>query len=705
MKKIHLYLSLILIIILSINLSVFAQKADKLTPFVLPWDDNSENITNMSRFIEKPAGKYGVIKIKNGHLYSGDNRIRFFGTNLARGAVFPSHSDAEKISAHLARLGINCVRFHYIDALVSPNGIFMKDKITLDPSQLEKMDYFIYQLKNQGIYIDLNLHVGRTYPQMPTWSKMPVYFKGIDIFYQPMIEMQKEYIKMLLTHYNPYTKSTYANEPAIAFVEINNENSLIYKWDNGVIASSSTPDIYKNDLKKQWNDWLNNKYKISLKEALALYGLESEDKFSSVEIFQKSQLKDINPIIKQDWLDFLYFTENNYWLSMYKYIKEDLKSNNLIIGTQNCFSPYSIQNNMDIIDNHMYWQHPTFPNKPWDPNDWKVKNISMAGVPDGGTISKLAQSRIIDKPFFVTEYNHPAPNTHASEAFLLLSAYAGLQDWDGIFSYEYNNSASWDLKKIRGFFQIDQHPTQLVNLIPASCLFKRADVKTSDEKKIFYADYKKISNLTYKLACNVGANRLGCKPELALKYPIGLSLKPQEKISSENISENNKIESVTKELLWDMTPNQGVVTIDTSMTKAVIGSTEKKNFVLNDVNINFKKNMQNWATLSLTKLGESGFNSKGNILIVATGYCENTNMGWTDETKTSVGNNWGDAPSLIEGITADIILPIIPDKVQAWVLDERGNRKMKLKIMPNKDKTIIHIGPEYETLWYEVEIN
>jgi hypothetical protein len=33
-----------------------------------------------------------------------------------------------------------------------------------------------------------------------------------------------------LTHKNPYTGTTYAEEPAVAFVEINNENSLISNW-------------------------------------------------------------------------------------------------------------------------------------------------------------------------------------------------------------------------------------------------------------------------------------------------------------------------------------------------------------------------------------------------------------------------------------------------------------------------------------------
>jgi len=493
----------------------------------MPWDDNSNNLTNMSHYIEKPAGKYGFVYVKNGHLYAGNNRIRFFGTNISFEAVFPSHATAEKLAAHLARLGINCVRLHNFDSLIPPNGLLEKDKITINPIQMDKLDYFIYQLKLNGIYVDLNTHVGRIYPKMPALAEMSPHSKGLDIFYPPMIQLQKDYTKALLGHYNPYTKKTYANEPAIALIEINNEDSLVYEWSNGTILNKATPNIYKNELKKQWNNWLKTKYNVGLKEAwkddvqpfgeemilnkdfasgianwnieqngttkishsllnnnpnkskilrldveqpsdktwgcqlgqaglslkagynytvsfwaksdtsrditialgqahapwksfashtislsdewekyevvlpMALktgsvflydvssksggiiHGLNPDEALGSVDVIQKSQMCDRTAIVRQDWLNFLIFTETNYWNSMRNYIKSDLKSRSLIIGTQNYYSPYSIQADMDVLDNHAYWQHPDFPHKAWDSVDWTVKNIPLSGQPSG----------------------------------------------------------------------------------------------------------------------------------------------------------------------------------------------------------------------------------------------------------------------------------------------------------------------------------
>jgi hypothetical protein len=79
--------------------------------------------------------------------------------------------------------------------------------------------------------------------------------------------------------------------------------------------------------------------------------------------------------------------------------------------------------------------------------------------------------------------------------------------------------------------------------------------------------------------------------------------------------------------------------------------------------------------------------------VVACGTAENTGMAWQDATKTSVGRNWGKAPSLVEGVPAKLTFP---GNVVVWALDERGQRRERL---PNGE-----IGPQYRTIWYEVVV-
>src|SRR4051794_825705 len=166
-------------------------------PFVLPWDDATPGVTSMAAYLEKPAGAKGFVAARAGHLYAGEKRIRFFGVNVAFGGNFPAHADAEKVAGRMAKFGINCVRFHHMDTGTAPAGLLQKDRRTLDPESLDRLDYFIAELKKQGIYANLNLHVGNKYSGMPEGEGGASYFKGVDNFYPPMIEQQRAYARAL----------------------------------------------------------------------------------------------------------------------------------------------------------------------------------------------------------------------------------------------------------------------------------------------------------------------------------------------------------------------------------------------------------------------------------------------------------------------------------------------------------------------------
>lgn len=60
-------------------------------PFVLPWDDASPSVTNISHWLHKPAGKFGHIRVSaDGHLYAGKQRIRFFWCQPLLRCMFPT---------------------------------------------------------------------------------------------------------------------------------------------------------------------------------------------------------------------------------------------------------------------------------------------------------------------------------------------------------------------------------------------------------------------------------------------------------------------------------------------------------------------------------------------------------------------------------------------------------------------------------------
>ncbi len=227
--------------------------------FTIPGLDASPTPTDLSSLNDAPAGADGSVRVRDGHFVDGkDRRIRFLGVNLTATACFPDKALAPKIAAHLRKLGFNVIRFHFMDVGQPPTGIFQKDGKTLDPGQLDRLDFFIAQLKANGIYANLNLHVARRYAGLTEEAlKRFQWGKVIDRFYPPFLEMQREYARDLLTHVNPHTGNAYAKEPAVLCVELNNENTMLPYWTGDVY---SLPDPFGAELDRQWRAWLKATY-------------------------------------------------------------------------------------------------------------------------------------------------------------------------------------------------------------------------------------------------------------------------------------------------------------------------------------------------------------------------------------------------------------------------------------------------------------
>jgi hypothetical protein len=859
-----------------------------LFPFVLPWDDATASMTNLSDWLPRPAGKSGPIHAgADGHLYAGDRRIRFLGVNFCFDANFPTKEDAPKVAARLAKFGINVVRFHHMDMFAYPSGIRTRKAAgtsELDPEALDRLDFLIAELKRRGIYSNLNLLVSRPINAadgLPAdvervgWKDRHV----VGFFDEPALRTQKDYARNLLSHRNPYTGMTYADDPAVAFVEINNENGLVHAWLGRQV--DALPDVFRRDLQRQWNAWLRQRYETTEKlrkawgtkeepegaellanadlargverwaleqheqaeatvtisddlpealraaktparslriavtrpgamawhvqlnqsglkvqaerpytlrfwakadKALTLHaevgqahdpwqnlGLETETALTSdwqqfrytvlpraaddnvrvnftnlgrqsavvslagisfrsggviglapgerledqsVQLSKRARTGERTLEGQRDWLRFLWEKEDAYWQTMRRYLKDELKVRGVVVGTiVGCSTP-NLMSPFDAVDTHAYWQHPQFPGKDWDEDNWTVSNRTMVNEP-GGTLPGLAQRRVLAKPHTVTEYNHPAPNTFASEGFLLLAAYGALQDWDAIYAFAYSQSAKWDKRHIVGFFDIDQHPTKMATIPAAVALFVRGDVKPA-EKQVRVALDKEheidalLRSGPWEL---VHAGSLGLPRETALVHRVALVTGEgkQPVTPDDNAVKTGaaRYASDTGQLLWDLSNmKRGVVTVDTPRGKAVIGYGGGKRFDLGGVVLEPGATVQDgWCTVTLTALDGDLAQGPARLLLTATGTAENTDMRWKSAAKESVGRNWGKAPSLVEGVPLKLTLPAAATRVQAWALDERGQRREKLPVTTSDDgKAVVAVGPDQRTLWYEIEV-
>ena len=117
---------------------------------------------------EKPAGKRGFVKAVGEQLMFADNTpVRFWGTNLSAYSLFKTpDEEITKQAKRLSALGFNLVRLHHHDSpWVSPNvfgdGTLIRDTQQLNAESLRKIDLWVKSLKDEGIYVWLDMHVQR----------------------------------------------------------------------------------------------------------------------------------------------------------------------------------------------------------------------------------------------------------------------------------------------------------------------------------------------------------------------------------------------------------------------------------------------------------------------------------------------------------------------------------------------------------------
>jgi len=233
--------------------------AGQFVPFVIPAKPNPN-----SPIAAPPAEPIGTdsprLIVRDSHFYRSGRRVRLWGVNLSFGANMPSHADAPHVAARLAAAGVNTVRCHHMDSVRWPRGLWnAKDGKTIAPEALDRLDYFIDQLARRGIFVNINLHVGRAHSEylgLPEANRK--YDKISNIFTPVLIEAQKKFARDLLNRVNKYRKFRYADDPAVAFVEITNENSF-FMWA-GDETLRTLPDYYADILRAKFNTWLKENY-------------------------------------------------------------------------------------------------------------------------------------------------------------------------------------------------------------------------------------------------------------------------------------------------------------------------------------------------------------------------------------------------------------------------------------------------------------
>lgn len=238
--------------------------------FVLPARDTTSQLF-LPLFPAAPIRDFITVG-NDGHFKSAGQTIRFWGVNVVSGACFPVKEKAPWIAGRMRKMGINLVRFHHMDNGWSDNNgsLFVQNASTtrqLNPTTLDRLHYFLAQLKENQVYANLNLHVSRLFKTgdgILYADSIRDFGKAVTFFDRQLIDLQKEFARQLLTSVNPYTGLKPVDDPVLAMVEITNENTLYGAWKDGWLKPFSRGgnilSRHADTLDRQWNAWLQQRY-------------------------------------------------------------------------------------------------------------------------------------------------------------------------------------------------------------------------------------------------------------------------------------------------------------------------------------------------------------------------------------------------------------------------------------------------------------
>lgn len=710
--------------------------------FSLTWDDNQPGPTDVSFLLEKPAGASGFIKVVDGHLATGDGRRwRIWGQHFVRSqAAAPSHL-APVIARRLAKFGVNCIRLHAID-FHWPDGILMRETDSsraLDPEGLARLDWMVACLKEQGIYVDMNLQVARTFTaadgvkvgDLAGWGKPMLYFDDW------MMTLQKEYARQLLHHRNPFTQTRYVEEPAVAMIEITNENWLSVFWQQGWLRGQNTGfwgsggdihPLYAKDLDQRWNAWLASRY--SARETLAgawegALDAHEDPHQGSVRRLTPEEFAAAGMARFRDEAAFYTELEQNMFRELGTYIRGELGAQQLILGSADFYpSPLSsglqaVMANtvLDMTDSHYYWQHPV---------NGRIENSPMVDAPDYNVVAHVSRGAVEGFPHICSEVNEPFPNDTAEEFIPILAAYSCLQDWDGVFFYDYHpwpgaywREETWAENFQHYWFDIGDNPVKMAQTALGALMFLRGDVQAARKTvERSWPRAQALETLSQGLTPEQAMERLmrgepmNLSPYWLPYLPGRLSLVHKTRITSLDAAEispaagevivpEEKITSDTGELTWETAPQDGRVLMDTPRQQAIIGRTGERE--TNHLKLSLETP---FAAIQLASLEDQPISKASQLVLLACARVANTDQTWVDEGRHEPAD-WGHAPVRIEPVNGNIILRGLKGALSVTAQPLDGSGQPTGKVFPLEElagEFLLKLGNLPVTPWYLIRV-
>lgn len=413
---------------------------------------------DLSHLNHTPAGAAGRVRAQGETLVFADGSpARFWGVNIQANALFGTQdSDIKRHAARLARMGVNLVRLHHHDSdWVKPNifGRGAQSSARLDSGSLVRLDAWIAALKARGIYIWLDLHVGRrlkpgdqiAHGDELRNSRGKGDMRGYNFVNDDIAAQMERFAQAYLGHLNPRTGLRYADEPAIAVVQISNENDLVSHFFNRLLPGRGTPD-HAALFSRAAQDFAA---RHQLRAAPMTRRARAEENKLFLSDLEHRFFARMTRAIRQTGYDGLLATSSS-WGGMG------------LVGLASLSAG-------DLIDVHSY-----------------AKPGEMGAATQGAPrmLSRIAAAQVVGMPLSVSEWNSSeltAPDRHMAPP--QIAAMAAFQGWDALMLYGYAQRAL-SRPAQPGKWHAATDPALIATLPVGALLYRSGHIRPAS--KLFY---------------------------------------------------------------------------------------------------------------------------------------------------------------------------------------------------------------------------
>ena len=636
---------------------------------VLPWNAAPVDLSYLNH---KPAGSRGFVRAQGDQfVFEDGSPVRFWGGVLAAYTLFSEKPRIEEQSHRIAQLGYNLMRIHHHDSMSwSPAVIDKKlpDSQHLDLANLDKLDYWIKCLKDQGVYIWLDLHVGRQFKEGDN-NGVPGGILGFDeiarhegaangfCYYNEILQkLMRDFNEKYLTHVNPYTGLAYKDDPAIMGVLITNENDLTHHYGNLMLKDKNNPvhnAVFEQAVKtfcvetglparETWKTWVPGPSKIFLNNQEHLFNR------TMIDPLRKLGVK--API-----------ATTNYWAGLSSFSLPALSDS-------------------DMIDVHSYGNSEAL-----ESNPRYVSNYA----------TRIAGAHLYGKPLSVTEWNVPYPATDRFTAPIYVAGMASLQGWNAIMVYNYAQVGIKDAPQRPDTWSTFNDPA-LTGLMPAAALaYRQGHISLArktyclklDRAQTYYQATDDNTSAAIRTLAETSRITLGLPDVPELKWDSETHPAEGVEVLTDPArdfipSGQNYVESDTGELKRDWI--KGIYTVNAPKTQAVSGWIGGEIFDLQDIGFRIQTRK---ATVVVTSLDDHPIRQSRKILISAV---------------ARVLVHDGKLPFLSEPVAGKLTIKASPG-MKAYPLKGDGTRGPLLDVQEKNGVYTLSLERSAGTHWYILE--